>query len=312
VLGPDRAVAHGPVVMNTGLKKLLRLKDWLTVPDAARHLSILFGDDVSEADVLRLALDGRLTLSVRLVNRVTARPGKIIPPADAKIVVVEDVFGNTYQRIEEGVDLGNDRMLTFSRDVSFIEGIWDLSMLGTERVIVEKRYQLLTSGPTVELTNWNGLLVNRPDGAWWQIVAHPSKDQSLKNLFKSPYGNPAHYYAPMVLPPDAVLVVRTSALQDLEALMSESEPAMERPVGRPEPDLDRPVGPRERTTLLLIIAALAELARIDVKKPSKAATSIESQTALLGARVAARTIENHLRLIPEALADKALGDASKD
>src|ERR1700722_18386907 len=88
--------------------------------------------------------------------------------------------------------------------------------------------------------------------------------------------------------------------QDLEALTSESEPAMERPVGRPEPDLDRPVGPRERTTLLLIIAALAELARIDVKKPSKAATSIESQTALMGARVAARTIENHLKLIPEA------------
>jgi hypothetical protein len=45
--------------MNTGLKKLPKLKDWLTVPDAARHLSILFGDDVSEADVLRLALDGQ-------------------------------------------------------------------------------------------------------------------------------------------------------------------------------------------------------------------------------------------------------------
>jgi len=38
------------------LKKLLKLKDWLTVPDAARHLSILFGEDVTEADVLRFGL----------------------------------------------------------------------------------------------------------------------------------------------------------------------------------------------------------------------------------------------------------------
>jgi hypothetical protein len=35
-------------------KKLLKLRDWLTVPDAARHLSILLGDEVTEAHVLRL------------------------------------------------------------------------------------------------------------------------------------------------------------------------------------------------------------------------------------------------------------------
>ena len=111
VLSSDGAVTLGQVVIGVGLSKLLRLKDWLTVPKAARDLSILVGEDVTEADVLQFALEGRLTLSVRLVNRVTARPGKIIPPADAKIVEVKDVFGNTYQRIEEGVDLGNDRML---------------------------------------------------------------------------------------------------------------------------------------------------------------------------------------------------------
>ena len=69
--------------------------------------------------------------------------------------------------------------------------------------------------------------------------------------------------------------------------------------------MDRPVGQRERTTLLVIVAALAKLARIDVAKPSSAATSLESQTALMGARVAARTIENHLKRIPEALESKS-------
>jgi hypothetical protein len=52
---------------------------------------------------------------------------------------------------------------------------------------------------------------------------------------------------------------------------------------------------------LVIVAALAELAEIDVKKPAAAGTTIESQTALLGAEVSSRTIQNHLKRIPEAL-----------
>ena len=54
----------------------------------------------------------------------------------------------------------------------------------------------------------------------------------------------------------------------------------------------------------MIIAALAGLAGIDVTRPSKAAIAIESETVRKGARVAARTIENQLRRIPEALERK--------
>lgn len=50
------------------VSKLFKLKDWLTVEDAARHLSGVFSEPVSEADILRLALDRRLTLSVNFVN----------------------------------------------------------------------------------------------------------------------------------------------------------------------------------------------------------------------------------------------------
>ncbi len=48
------------------MSKLFNLKEWLTVADAARHLTIVCGEDVTEADVLRLALDERLRLSIRL------------------------------------------------------------------------------------------------------------------------------------------------------------------------------------------------------------------------------------------------------
>jgi hypothetical protein len=76
-------------------------------------------------------------------------------------------------------------------------------------------------------------------------------------------------------------------------------------VSEPEPDLDRPVGPREKTTLLLIIAALAKLAKVPVERPSAAATAIEGEAARMGIRLGLRTIEEKLKLIQEALRSKA-------
>jgi hypothetical protein len=65
--------------------------------------------------------------------------------------------------------------------------------------------------------------------------------------------------------------------------------------------LEKPLGERERATLLTIIAALAEPAGIDLSKPSKAGEAIEALTTAKGARVSARTVENHLKRIPDAL-----------
>ncbi|MDD5757980.1 MAG: hypothetical protein PHI06_02740 [Desulfobulbaceae bacterium] len=62
--------------------KLWKLKEWLTVPEAARHLSIMFGEEVNETDVLRLALDGHLKLSINFVNGTSARRGGNFLPFD--------------------------------------------------------------------------------------------------------------------------------------------------------------------------------------------------------------------------------------
>ncbi len=70
------------------MSKLLNLKQWLTIKDAARHLSILFGEDVGEADILRLGLDKKLQLSVNLVNHATVKRQKIIPISEARTVSV--------------------------------------------------------------------------------------------------------------------------------------------------------------------------------------------------------------------------------
>ena len=96
------------------------------------------------------------------------------------------------------------------------------------------------------------------------------------------------------LPHDSVLVVRTAALREFEERISKLDEPTEKPLGK-----------RERDTLLVIIAALAKLAKMDVSKPSNAAKKIESQTLLMAARVAERTILDHLNRMPEAMEDRA-------
>jgi hypothetical protein len=275
------------------VKKLLNLKHWLTVPDAARHLSILLGEDVSEADVLRLALDGNLTLSVYFVNHTKGRCGPVVPRQEAKQKRIQSPLNNEWIDLVEGVEIG-DQVIEHDGKIVTLQGVWDLKMQGAERIDVENLYQSFTAGPSVDLHSLAGPIVFHQSGLHCQLQSHFSDNEfaNLANL-KQPRNHPDNYYPAGSLPADSVLVVRTSALRDLEARLSEPHQRAEKPLKR-----------RERTTLLVMIAALAELADIDVTKPTKAAVAIESQIALKGARVAVRTIENHLKRIPDALEDR--------
>ena len=192
-------------------------------------------------------------------------------------------------------------VLPHGGQITSIKGVWDLPMIAGEAGAIKYKYQLLTEGPEVELHNAEGTFVNSPDGTWGQLVEHFSEEYLSKKKLTLPYNHPDNTTQPPSLPSDFVFVVRTSALQKLEELTPEPEPGAERPVGR-----------RERTTLFVIVAALAKLARIEVTKPSSAAATIESQTALMGTRVAARTIENHLNRIPEALESRQKTDAFRN
>lgn len=64
--------------------QLFKLKRWLTLADASRHLSTILGDEVTESDVLRMSLDNGLRLSVNFVNPVDLRPGKLVPKEQAR------------------------------------------------------------------------------------------------------------------------------------------------------------------------------------------------------------------------------------
>ena len=68
---------------------------------------------------------------------------------------------------------------------------------------------------------------------------------------------------------------------------------------------DKPLLPKERNTLLVIIAALAKEAKIDLSKPSKAGEAIAHLTELIGAPVDHSTIEQKIKQIYAALERRA-------
>lgn len=288
--------------------KLFKLKEWLTVPDAARHLSIVFGEEVSEADVLRLALDGHLKLSVYFVNYAKASCGKVVPYEDVEWRestllsffksgkhIPDKAKGNPQETrkyidqfppttVMKSLNIDDHRYLNLEDEVITIRGVWDLSMVGNERLDVEHEYQNLTDGPEVTLIGLDGAFVENEDGVMCRLqesfdeneyqsgsasqlerikehitsnnieeekakkLLNQHKKSREKYLNKREKNNPADdYYPAGGLPPDSVLVVRTQALIDLQERLS-----------REESGKNMPLEPRSERTYLNIIGALLE------------------------------------------------------
>jgi hypothetical protein len=231
------------------VKKLLHLKQWLTVEETARHLAILFREDVTEADVLRLALDGHLTLSVNFVNRACGRCGPVLP-TESHIKIGPKGASETEWLISvEEFANGDNKAFDYDEQPVAISGVWDLTMLGAERFDVEHRYQQLTGGPAVTLNCLEGPILRRDDGTYCQVMTDFSNKFADLKLLKKPHGHPDNFYPAIRLPADSVLVVRTSSLHAFEARLSGPSQKVETPIGR-----------RERNTLLVLMAAVCKLA----------------------------------------------------
>jgi hypothetical protein len=284
------------------MSKLFKLKEWLTVLEAARHLSGVFEEEVTEADVLRLALDSRLRLSVYFVNHAKGRCGNVISweETDWRLCPDSDDFPGgrlmkmggkattgecrpcpkkletlynelpvnereNYYPMMRSLDIDGERFLTLSDTVTTLSGVWDLPMIGAERWDVEHKYQNLTGGPEVTLSNLDGAFVQSHDGLVicqlqedfddnefqsgskaaleelkQRIAVEGIKRKQADALLKQHAENrkvflekrkgrsaKEKYYPAGGMPQDSVLVVRTEALREFEkAISNRAEPAV--------------------------------------------------------------------------------------
>ena len=154
---------------------LYKLREWLAIPEAAASLSSDLGQNVTEDEILRLGLEGRLRLSVRFLNHVHGRLLRRVPRDDAEVRRTTHV-GELVTEKRGDYDFSETEVLLYidPDKVLLRDGLWDLPMFGNERAHVENRCQTLTGGPTVtplELGGSDrlGAFVTRPDGTWFQL-----------------------------------------------------------------------------------------------------------------------------------------------
>lgn len=279
------------------MSKLFKLKEWVTIPDAARHLSQIVNESVSEADILQMALDGHLKISVYFPNRAKARLGRVIPykdvprrvlpPVDEKGPITY-VDGYPLYDLPEGkLPESETPFIHFEKEVVSIDGVWDLAMQGNERLDIEYDLQQLIGGPDVTMFNIEGTFLNRKDGMWAAlqqtfpdrvIVDVEGKEKSIK----------ASYYPAEGLGADCTRVVRVSEIMALQSKLDGSA-------------LNKTLSTRERNTLLVLIGVLCKEVRLDYTKWAKTAGLIESMAARLGVSIGESTIEAHLKKIADAM-----------
>jgi len=150
--------------------KLLKLKEWVTVPEAARHLATIFDEEVTDADILRLALDGHLKLSVNLVNGAYVIRGKIVGRDDPRLYYEkENLIRNEKEIFMAGIPIDDERYIILDKEITFTAGVWDLPMIGAEKIEIENIYQGLTFGPEATWFTMAGAFVERPNGAICQL-----------------------------------------------------------------------------------------------------------------------------------------------
>ncbi len=188
-----------------------------------------------------------------------------------------------------------------------IEGVWDLLMLGAERLDVEDAYQRLTSGPDVELICLGGPLVANEDRTKvFQLLnsykrstrpvkpaPRTDKPEISKDMREaldrinailgpvtitaseekepSRWDYETVYYPAEGLPDDSAFVVRTTALRELEEklLADDAQP-------------EKPLHHSERKSAAQIIATLAAMAGLDLSTPYAADETLRASAATHG------------------------------
>lgn len=272
------------------MSKLFKLKKWLTVPDAAKHLSMVFGEEVTEADVLRFALEGDLRLSVHLVNGAYARMCFLINFNELEWHELPSLDGNGTMKIAKGGRIfGNEKgCFQVSQNVAELEnGVWDLPMTGGERVDVEFRYQQLTDGPKVTAVSLDGVFVASTNGDLKEIQSHFSDNPHFnKSDLKSPFLHPDNFHPAGALPDDSVFVVRTDALLDFMQAVNGTQSRNEKPLGT-----------NERNQLLKMVFGMAidSYGYDPLAKKSEATKQIVDDLAKLGIGIDPDTVRKYLK-----------------
>jgi hypothetical protein len=283
------------------VSKLLRLKEWVTISDAARYLSESLSEPVSEADLFKWALDERLVLSIYLPNGLWAHRYEEVPETelapDTRTASEEwrrpqDLqgrpviwFQGKFLRLCEYKGLGAAYILEASTV--------DLPMIGTERDEIEEEFQKRFGGPELAFRYAGHANVLSARGDLFLAKQGARKADPLDTSLSDREREHRFKAVPIErLSEVGTFVVRPAELARFLAEVGEQD--------RPTKATSAAADTRKRRTLLTVIAALCRKAGIDYAGRG-AAGAIRAATEELGAPVGEDVLRSMLGEIPDAL-----------
>jgi hypothetical protein len=187
-------------------EKLLQMKEWLTVSEAAEYLRQVFDKHLTAADVLRYALNGHLKLSLRFLSGVAVAAGES-----------QEGRGSLWSWDDHPTGV-----------MQVLPGwVVDLPLVGLERLHVERQFQAATGASDPDS-------VSDPHGLWF-VQLLPSGRVVILLEGEVPEEWPAKFsrfsdLAARSIPEGAVLVVRPAALEQFARTLAD----------RPSRDLPAP------------------------------------------------------------------------
>ncbi|ALO33901.1 hypothetical protein CMT41_03540 [Colwellia sp. MT41] len=131
------------------MNQLFKFEEWLTLEDAANHISIKFGRPVTLAHLYQFSLSGDLKLSANFVNPAKAKKVTLIKKEDIKYKKIVPKGIKDFPQTG-GFKVPTNAQHPISRElwvesieaqVVSLSGVWDLSMIGTEKFSIKQLHQ---------------------------------------------------------------------------------------------------------------------------------------------------------------------------
>ena len=192
------------------MSKLFKLKKWLSIEGTANHLSKIFNEQLSIADIYQLAIDGHLVISVRMINPCYAKRGQVV--GYDKIRTVPPLSGGDHDiclstMLDEDMPYADARFFNINNTAEHIDGVWDLYLgAGGAQLYLNSALQRSNIGPEITSTNLDGLYVTNDDDEFAVLYERRGGIE----------------YPSSWICDDAELVVKVESIQDLIALTLES------------------------------------------------------------------------------------------
>lgn len=169
------------------MKKIYKLKKWLSIEEAAKRLSIELGEEVTESDVLQLAVDEQLRISVNFphdwVGKVCylTTDDNVVKESQKELIGLD---GKPFVHFEYRKCSETEYIKIDYHIRHFQAGIWELKLIGNEKIDLEWELKANSGLPCVDVINLSGFYVKNRDGIIIERQSHLNHKAKIRDDFK--------------------------------------------------------------------------------------------------------------------------------